>query len=94
MIEAEKAGNTTMTITRMCRLLGVDRRRFYEWRARQAAGLSARQQRDADLTARIVTHRKMQGRGISTMSRDGACRTTSLARLSESCARASAFRPD
>ena len=54
MIEAEKANNTTMTVTRMCRLLGVDRRRFYEWRARQVAGPSARQQRDADLTARIV----------------------------------------
>ena len=54
MIEAEKAGNTTMTITRMCRLLGVDRRRFYEWLARRGVGPSARQQRDADLTARIV----------------------------------------
>jgi putative transposase len=32
MIEAEKAN---MTITRMCRLLGVDRRRFHEWRARR-----------------------------------------------------------
>lgn len=53
MIEAEKANMTTMTVTRMCRLLGVDRRRFYEWRARQAAGLSPRQQRDAELTAQI-----------------------------------------
>jgi len=39
MIEAEKAN---MTIARMCRLLGVDRRRFYEWRARRAAGPSGR----------------------------------------------------
>ncbi|BDZ62695.1 hypothetical protein GCM10025873_24860 [Demequina sediminis] len=37
----------------MCDLLGVDRRRYYEWRARQAAGPSAREQRDADLTAQI-----------------------------------------
>ena len=50
MIEAEKAN---MTITRMCRLLGVDRRRFYEWRARQAAGPSRRQQRAVELTAQI-----------------------------------------
>jgi putative transposase len=50
MIEAEKAN---MTITRMCRLLGVDRRRFYEWRARQAAGPSPRQQRAAELTVQI-----------------------------------------
>ena len=47
MIEAEKAN---MTITRMCLLLGVDRRRFYEWRARQVAGPSARQQRAVVLT--------------------------------------------
>ncbi|WP_409046929.1 IS3 family transposase [Microbacterium sp. HA-8] len=50
MIEAEKAN---MTITRMCLLLGVDRRRFYEWRARQVAGPSARQQRAVVLTAQI-----------------------------------------
>ncbi len=55
MIEAEKANQTTMmTVTRMCRLLGVDRRRFYEWRARQAAGTSPRQQRDTELTAQII----------------------------------------
>lgn len=54
MIEAEKADpGTTLTITRMCALLGVDRRRFYEWRARIAAGPSARQQRAAELTERI-----------------------------------------
>lgn len=50
MIEAEKAN---MTITRMCLLLGVDRRRFHEWRARQVAGPSARQQRAVVLTAQI-----------------------------------------
>ncbi|MDN6442526.1 MAG: IS3 family transposase [Acidipropionibacterium jensenii] len=50
VIEAEKAN---MTITRMCLLLGVDRRRFYEWRARQVAGPSARQQRAVVLTAQI-----------------------------------------
>lgn len=54
MIEAEKASNTTLTISRMCRLLGVDRRRFYEWQARLAVGPSARQQRAAELTAQIV----------------------------------------
>lgn len=54
MIEAEKANQaSTMTVTRMCRLLGVDRRRFYEWRARMTAGPSPRQQRDAALTAQI-----------------------------------------
>ena len=53
MIEAEKANNTAMTVSRMCRLLRVDRRRFYEWRARQAAGPSLRQQRAAELTAQI-----------------------------------------
>jgi len=41
MIEAEKADpDSTITITRMCALLGVDRRRFYEWGARVAAGPS------------------------------------------------------
>ena len=54
MIEAEKANETTLTISRMCRLLGVDRRRFYEWRARVAAGPSARQQRADELTAQII----------------------------------------
>ncbi|WP_431031238.1 IS3 family transposase [Plantibacter sp. RU18] len=37
----------------MCQLLGVDRRRFYEWRARQAAGPSPRQQRTVKLTGQI-----------------------------------------
>lgn len=56
MIEAEKASpNSALTISRMCVLLGVDRRRFYEWRARVAAGPSARQQRTAELTERIRT---------------------------------------
>ena len=50
MIEAERAN---YPITRMCTLLGVDRRRYYEWRARQAAGPSARQRRDVELTAQI-----------------------------------------
>ena len=53
MIEAEKANETTMTVTRMCQLLGVDRRRFYEWRVRQAAGPSLRQQRATALTVQI-----------------------------------------
>lgn len=50
MIEAEKAN---YPVARMCRLLGVDRRRFYEWRARQAAGPSPRQRRDAQLIEQI-----------------------------------------
>lgn len=54
MIEAEKANGTMLTVTRMCMLLGVDRRRFYEWRARVAAGPSSRQQRAAELSAQIV----------------------------------------
>lgn len=55
MIEAEKADPaSTITISRMCVLLGVDRLRFYEWRARVAAGPSPRQQRAAELAAQIV----------------------------------------
>ena len=53
MIEAEKANETMMTVTRMCQLLGVDRRRFYEWRARHAAGPSPRRLRAAALTVQI-----------------------------------------
>jgi putative transposase len=53
VIESEKANQTVMTETRMCRLLGVDTRRLYEWRARQAAGPSPRGQRAAELTVRI-----------------------------------------
>ncbi|GAA3587480.1 hypothetical protein GCM10022198_08830 [Klugiella xanthotipulae] len=52
MIEAEKANKTVMTLTRMCQLLGVDRCRFYEWRARQAAGPSPWAQRAAELRVR------------------------------------------
>ena len=33
----------------------MDRRRFYEWRARVTAGPSARQQKADELTARIIT---------------------------------------
>jgi putative transposase len=53
VIETEKANNTMMTVTRMCELLKVDRRRFYEWRAREAAGPTLRQQRTAALTEQI-----------------------------------------
>lgn len=54
MIEVEKADpDSTMTITRMCTLLGVDRRRFYEWRTRVAAGPSPRQRRAVELTVQI-----------------------------------------
>lgn len=61
MIEAEKANDTTLTVTRMCALLGVERRRFYEWRARVAAGPSPRQQRAAVLTARITAFHAASG---------------------------------
>ncbi|MGO1956062.1 IS3 family transposase, partial [Microbacterium sp.] len=54
MIEAEKADlDSAMTVARMCRLLGVDRRRFYEWRARTVAGPTPRQRRVAELVAQI-----------------------------------------
>ena len=43
----------TLTIAGMCRLLEVDRRRFYKWRASVAADPSPRQQRAAELTAKI-----------------------------------------
>ena len=42
MIDAEKAN---YPISRMCRLLKVDRRRYYEWRKRRSAGPTPRQQR-------------------------------------------------
>lgn len=53
MIDAEKAN---YTISRMCRLLGVDRRRYYEWRHRRAAGPSAREQRMAELAEKVKVH--------------------------------------
>lgn len=53
MIEAEKANQGALSVTRMCWLLGVDRRRFYEWRARRAGGPSPRQRRAAQLMVRI-----------------------------------------
>lgn len=54
MIEAERANEASrFTVSRMCRLLGVDRRRFYEWRARLGAGPSLRQQRAVELAAQI-----------------------------------------
>lgn len=53
MIDAEK---THYTISRMCRLLGVDRRRYYEWRQRKAAGPTAREQRMAELVAKVKVH--------------------------------------
>lgn len=55
MIEAEKAN---YTVVRMSRLLDVDRRRYYEWRRRKAAGPTRREQRMADLTAKIRAHHK------------------------------------
>ena len=45
MIDAEKAN---YTISRMCRLLKVDRRRYYEWCRRQAAGRTRAEQRRAE----------------------------------------------
>ena len=55
MIDAEKAN---YTISRMCRLLNIDRRRYYEWAKRRAAGPSAAEQRRAELTGKIVTAAK------------------------------------
>ena len=45
MIDAEKAN---YTITRMCRLLQVDRRRYHEWAKRRAAGPTPAEQRRAE----------------------------------------------
>ena len=50
LMEAEKA---TYEIARMARLLGVSRSGFYDWQARQAAGPSPRQQRQAALVDKI-----------------------------------------
>ena len=55
MIDAEKAN---YTISRMCRLLNIDRRRYYEWAKRRAAGPSAAEQRRAELTGKIVEFHK------------------------------------
>jgi len=52
VIDAEKAN---YPISRMCRLLKLDRRRYYQWRNRRAAGLSAGQQRLVELTEKIKT---------------------------------------
>lgn len=83
MIEAEKANpGCGITVTRMCQLLKVDRRRFYEWRARLAAGPTARQKREAELIEQIRAfhdasdgtygapriHADLQGAGV-TVSR-------------------------
>jgi putative transposase len=63
VIDAEKADPTsTMTTTRMCALLGVDRRRYYEWRARRDAGPTPQQQRDAELLTQIrQSHKASDG---------------------------------
>jgi transposase InsO family protein len=54
VIQAEKADpGSTLTVSRMCRLLKVDRRRFYEWRVRQAAGPTPRQQRAVEVSKQI-----------------------------------------
>ena len=53
MIDAEKAN---YQVSRMCRLLGVDRRRYYEWRQRKAAGPSVREQRMAELVMKVKAH--------------------------------------
>ena len=55
MIDAEKAN---YTISRMCRLLKVDRRRYYEWARRRAAGPTRAEQRRAELTGKIVEFHK------------------------------------
>lgn len=55
MIDAELAN---YTIGRMCRLLKVGRRRYYEWRQRKAAGPTRREQRTAELTEKIKAFHK------------------------------------
>jgi putative transposase len=55
VIDAEKAN---YPIVRMCRLLEVDRRRYYEWRRRRGAGPTKRQLRLAALTEKIKAHHK------------------------------------
>ncbi|MGB4891904.1 MAG: IS3 family transposase, partial [Propionicimonas sp.] len=55
MIDAEKAN---YTISRMCRLLRVDRRRYHEWRRRKAAGPTRAEQRRAELTGKVVEFHK------------------------------------
>tara|TARA_B100000609_G_scaffold96405_1_gene76752 strand:+ start:702 stop:1589 length:888 start_codon:yes stop_codon:yes gene_type:complete len=50
VIEAEKAN---FTITRMTRLLEVSRSGFYKWRATQAAGPTAAQQRRAAIDVKV-----------------------------------------
>ena len=60
MIDAEKAN---YTISRMCRLLKVDRRRYYEWCRRQAAGRTRAEQRRAELTSKIVEFHKASDGG-------------------------------
>lgn len=53
MIDAEKAN---YTIVRMCRLLGVARSRYYEWRKKKQAGPSAREQRMAEPVEKVKAH--------------------------------------
>ena len=55
MIDAQKAN---YKIARMCRLLNVDRRRFYEWLSKKDSGPTARQQRTADLIEAIKAFHK------------------------------------
>ncbi|WP_415123376.1 IS3 family transposase [Micropruina sp.] len=55
VIDAEKAN---YTISRMCRLLGVDRRRYYEWCKRRRGGPTRAEQRRAELTGKIVEFHK------------------------------------
>jgi len=52
-MDAEKAA---FEITRMARLLGVSRSGYYDWSKRDAHGPSEAQQRQADLTAKIIRH--------------------------------------
>lgn len=51
-IDAEKA-NKSYPVTVLCKTLGVSPQGYYAWRARQAAGPTARQISDGELLARI-----------------------------------------
>lgn len=62
MIDPEKADPTSnASVSHMCELLEVDRRRFYEWRGRRAVGPTPAQQRDIALLERIRSSHTASG---------------------------------
>ena len=74
-IEAENAGNGNASgnVKRACELLKVSRAAYYAHRAKQVSGPSPREQRDAELTDKIVqihdtSDRPTARRGSTTSS--------------------------